>query len=780
MGQRPKPHLPGPASTDLLAPGVVPAGMMGYDDPYGYGAAPPPVRDPAARSIYSLLMRRKWLILTITFIVAGATIPCIWLFYRPYYKATSVVRIAPVIDPMVYITPKTGMMPQYQSHVNTEVSVIRSPTAMERVLDQPEVQATEWYKETYKLLQSGSSELLERLQESLEVTPRAGTELIDVSFSSPRPGDSTVIADAVVTQYCNLRDELDKAGEQFVNETLTTKQLSLQSLIDGLIDTRYRISKTLGTDTPENYRTELSLRFSALEADHRRLKRELEMTQFELNMLASAETLPAEGPERRYVTDAEWRQCSAALKNAEHAVETAGLQNYGPAHPRMKQAKADVQHAERTLHDREAQLDDLGKTGSIGGGPALTVEQSRKTLEDKKQKQEHEISLLQADIERQRADRDKASEIALEIKRLDEQIRQKRESYEAVRVSKERREMEARAPSRVRPVARAVEPFRPHNDRRILLTAMAFVVALGTGMAVGYLRSAVDKRIYEAGEIQTINRAPFLGLLPKLPSIYLPTELGGQFLQPSADGAVNPRLLLMENMRMIRTTLLERVGRTNERVMLITSSLPHTGKTSVALLLAQSLAVVGKRVLLVEADLRRPVLGQRLGIDAQNGLAALLAGKATDDEVVIRGRTTRFDLVPAGVLPFDFDPELMANGVFNACMARWREVYDFVLLDSPPLLRVADAQILAGSVDGTIMVLRSSHDRRAETMQAFAQLNAVGGTLIGTVLIGGQFGRGHERDGYGYGYDYSYSSGYSGRLIEHQPAPKGKSGNGAT
>lgn len=187
--------------------------------------------------------------------------------------------------------------------------------------------------------------------------------------------------------------------------------------------------------------------------------------------------------------------------------------------------------------------------------------------------------------------------------------------------------------------------------------------------------------------------------------------------------------------------------------MLITSSLPGTGKTSVSLLLAKSLAVVGKKVLLVEGDLRRPTLAERMKLTTNEGLASVLSGGRDDREAILNSGLSNLDVLPAGSIPENFNTELLANGVFENCVEAWKRRYDFVLIDSPPLLPVADAQILAGHAEGTVMVLRSSHDRKKEAADAFAQLKAAGGNLIGTVLIGGRFS---QRDGDGYTYDYYY------------------------
>ena len=111
----------------------------------------------------------------------------------------------------------------------------------------------------------------------------------------------------------------------------------------------------------------------------------------------------------------------------------------------------------------------------------------------------------------------------------------------------------------------------------------------------------------------------------------------------------------------------------------------------------------------------------------------------------------RLDIIPAGVLPDGFNTEMLANGAFSACLKRWREQYDFVLLDSPPVPAVADARIMAAQVDGTLLVLRSAHCRRSDAVQAYMDLVAAGSNVLGTVLVGGS-GAGR------YGY-YAYADG---------------------
>lgn len=771
----------------------------GFDRMSYEGVVAPAPGVPGGRSLLFSLRRHRWLILSVFLVVCAVSIPPIWLLLRPYYRATAVVRISPVLDPIVFQSEKTGMLPLYDSYVNTQVSIIRSPALLQRVLDRAEVQGTGWYKVKKQSWFESSATTLERLQDDLQIVPRPRTELIDVSMRARTGADAMTIVNVVAAEYEKLNKETHRASDTQLFETLASELQGRRMEIDGLIATKFNIASQLGTTAPEELRSKLSTQLSTLEADRDRLQRDLEMTRWELQWMGVATTRPTSMPAevaaatsapgatrpalaatttsapgvetvtRTYAEDTEWRSRSQELETARHDAEMV-RQQFGEAHPKVKQASSRADFLERTLRAYELRLERKWAESPPDAGGSATAA----SLVHLAQKQERELALLRAEIERQRAKVAEAGDIAQEIARFEEQIAQKREVLEAVRRRMEVLEMEGKAPARVRIAAYSIEPSKPDRDRRILLTVMAVAGALVCGVGVGYVRIAVDKKIHDASEMEGVCQVPFLGLLPRLSASHIPRELGGAAsvasnAAASGRGAV-ARFALMESMRMIRTALLERLHDEQQRVVLITSALPKTGKTTVSVLLAKSLALIGRNVLLVEADLRKPALSGRLGLGSSDGLAALLAGKAEDAATISRTDIAHLDVLAAGEVPDDFNPELLANGVFADCIERWRRSYDFVVIDTPPLLSVADAQILAGYADGTLMVLRASHESRTDALKAFSQIISAGGNVLGMILIGGCQG-----GGYGYGYRYHYTYYGSSPNPERGSEPRGGS-----
>jgi len=723
-----------------------------------FGAMDPAVarEDMPGNPIIPMLIRRKWLILGIAAAIALIAIPSIWLSITPQYKSTAVVRISPVVSRVVFRTEDNGLVPLYWSYLNSQVGVIHSPTVLQRVLDRPEVRNTYWYKEEGRTLLGDRENPLERLAYDLNVATRTQTEFIDVSIKTRKASESKLIVDAVVDEYKKYSDEISRANEASLMATLASERTSLQQEIEGLKQTRFNLSRRVGALDPEQSRAELSRQLSVLEGDQNTLARELEMLKWK-NQKATSQpgkdkkspaTQPAEEPSLIHAMDAEWRALSARAKNAKLELQIV-RQRYGESHPRVRDAVAALEYAENMMNDRQVELDTLGPLAGGYGGDLKNIDAPLALAQIAEQK-EKELALVREQVEQQRSKVTQTGDIAMQLAQFEEQIRQKQELYEAVRTRLQEMEMEGKAPAHMTIQSYGVSASKPSDDRRILLTVMALAGAIAAGFGTAYLLAIIDVTIREPLDVRHSTNLPFLGQLPTVAE--------------DIDFVAVPPPDLVESVRMVRTALLERLGSNSHPAVLVTSPQPEAGKTSVAILLARSLATVGKKVLLVEADLRRPALGGRLQMTAQRGLASLLIGASDNGDMIQKATVGKFDVLLAGEIPENFEADVLADGIFSAQLAKWKRQYDFVVLDGPPVLPVADGRILAGQADGTIMILRSSHCRRGDMTEAYAHLSAAGGKLLGSVLVGGR-----NKKGYGY---YSYYERYdnTAHLLEAKPS----------
>ena len=188
--------------------------------------------------------------------------------------------------------------------------------------------------------------------------------------------------------------------------------------------------------------------------------------------------------------------------------------------------------------------------------------------------------------------------------------------------------------------------------------------------------------------------------------------------------------------------------------MVVTSANEGTGKSSFTLVLGKSIAQAGRKVLLIDADLHKMTLSQRLKLADKPGFRESCKTRPPKVCTSSQRETAGLDIMPAGQRSNgDIVVEEIANGAFKSCIGRLFEQhgYDIILLDTPPILAVADAAILAGQVDATIMVEREHVSRRTEVANALIRLGSTGGHLLGTVFVGSV-----EHDHYGYGYSYGH------------------------
>jgi capsular exopolysaccharide synthesis family protein len=170
------------------------------------------------------------------------------------------------------------------------------------------------------------------------------------------------------------------------------------------------------------------------------------------------------------------------------------------------------------------------------------------------------------------------------------------------------------------------------------------------------------------------------------------------------------------------------------KVVALTSCMPNEGKTTIAIELGKSLSEVGKKVLLIDADLRKSVVVRKYtGESGVMGLSQFLSGQATKEDVLYQTQYEGLDVIFAGQYPPN-PVELLGNFTFKEFIEEIKEVYDYILIDTPPLGMVIDSAVVAGLCDSAIMVISAGRIRRAKALEVKAQLQRSGVRILGVVL----------------------------------------------
>ena len=301
---------------------------------------------------------------------------------------------------------------------------------------------------------------------------------------------------------------------------------------------------------------------------------------------------------------------------------------------------------------------------------------------------------------------------------------------------------------------------------------LALVIGALVGVVVAVLREVLDTTIRTVEGLGLITHAPVLATIP--------FDKAAKSSPLIAD--TRTQSVRVESFRQLRTNLQFADVDNPVRVIVVTSSLPSDGKSSTATNLAVSFADAGQRVLLVEADLRRPRVAQYLGLEGSVGLTNVLAGQVAVEDVLQSWGRGGLTVLPSGAIPPN-PSELLGSATMLELLDSLRASFDMIILDTPPLLPVTDGAVVARHADGAVVVVRHGHSTKAQLSASVKALAAVDARLLGCVLNMVPL-KGPDGYGYGYGYGSEYGADPAGpepdqaeasETIEPAPADSGSS-----
>lgn len=206
-----------------------------------------------------------------------------------------------------------------------------------------------------------------------------------------------------------------------------------------------------------------------------------------------------------------------------------------------------------------------------------------------------------------------------------------------------------------------------------------------------------------------------------------------------------PRSVISESFRILRTNLQYSSLDRKYKVIVITSSNPGEGKTTIATNLALTLAEEEKKVILIDCDLRRPCIHRIFKISNANGLSQVLLGEKNLNTAAINYKEN-LTVLTSGYIPPN-PSEMLASDKMSKLLDKLREEFDYIILDTPPVLLVADSQIISTKSDGTILVVKSEKTKKVDVRDSVGLLKKVNANIIGTVLNGV---KGNANKGYNY------------------------------
>jgi capsular exopolysaccharide synthesis family protein len=591
--------------------------------------------------------------------------------------------------------------------------------------------------------------LLDRYGDYLLVRDLRGTDLVDVSFTTPSPSLSAFLAAAHTQAYLEANEESRRAADVVAKEFLGRQLREAREQVDRA----QAALKSFAGEHPEVAVNQEQNTAAQRVAEVSTLLTKAEGTRVTLQSRYEFLTKPGSDPLAYFLDRPGVEKLRLALLDL-RARRASMDRRLGPKHPQMMDLRREEAEVERQLHGEVTQERD-----AVAARYAAAVQREREL----RRKISH---LEQAAI----ALRDLGARYEL-LKNNWETAHNMHDSLlkqqAATAVNAEL------APSNVRVVERSEVPLWPSRPRIGLNLTLGALAGLMFAVGAAFVCEALDSSLKSSEEAEGLLQLPTLA---NIPNFALAARNGGA-AGPDGQGRIGtangqrdlvvfnePWSRVAEAFRSMRTAVLFSAPGAPPKMILVTSALTGEGKTVGSVNLAITLAEAGSRVLLLDADVRHPRCHKAFGIANDCGLTQLLAGEAELESVIHALDVPGLSLLAAGPSPHN-PAELMSSTRMRQLLQELREQYDFLIIDTPPVLLVTDAEVLAREADGVVLVVKWNDTPRDFARRARDRLLLAGAHLLGLVV--NNVGPAWD-DVYFYKYPANY--GYGDPSQSEQPA----------
>jgi len=721
----------------------------------GSGAPVAPGDESAQLSLYwRIPLKRKWLVFAMAAAAAGAG-----LFYslrQPrVYEAAATLDIEPkapnVLGSQVndVVDLGAGMYWNNREYTETQYKILQSRETAEATVERLALEKNPRFfgsrVSVEKFNHRGVTGTAEILRGMMRVEPLKDTRLVRVVVQHTDPEMAQLLANTVARTYIDRNLDRAMASTAGALEWLTKQLDTLRTRLSESERDLYEFKKSNNVlsvsleDRQNLISTELQS-FSESLIKTRTARIEIEAQRREL--LSSQESVGSdEVVWPRAGSDELLQEYKAQF--AKLQVERKGLETrYGPMHPRVQDVDAQVAQVNEAVR---------GQVAALLRANEFDYQSIRR--------QERELERQLAGVSDRGLDLNK---LAIDYNRLLRERQHNEKLYEMVLSrTKETDLAQLLRFNNISILDAALLPEAPVSPRTRIIVLVALALGLGLGIALAFLLESLDYTVRSHQDVEEqLGGVPVLGVLPAIGTGNA-SAYGGNGRRagnaPAGDLVVDaePQSIIAEAVRAVRTNLMFMGTERPLRRILVTSPSPVEGKTFVATSLAVTMAQSGKRVLIVDTDLRRPRMHKVFGsADGSAGLTVAIAGQARVEDLVQRTVVSNVFVLPCGPIPPN-PAELLHTKRFGELLEKLGASFDLIVLDSPPLGAVTDAAILSRLVDGTLLVVRQGKTHKAALGHAARQLQDLGSILLGVIINDTDFGRSSY-----YRYDYFGKHGY--------------------
>jgi polysaccharide biosynthesis transport protein len=733
-----------------------------------------PGQDSALREYLRVLIKRKWLVISCVAIIFGAVALATMRTTR-IYEATGSIAINKT-DPAILNLKEAGngggAGDYYDpTDLDTEVRILRSDLLAFQVINalnmdkQPELggsgeSASNSLALTTDALQPDSEKttaLLGSFKGGLRVSLVPNTRIIEIHYRSADKNLAANVVNTLISTYIEqnfkTRFESTTQASEWLSKQLVDLQIKVQTSQEKLVQYQ-KEHEILGIDEKQNITTskldELNKELTSAESDRMEKESVYRLVQSGDPDTAAAAATSAGSSNTNLGLMEKMREQQADLK-----IQVAQLSTqFGTSYPKVVQLNNQLKEVDSQLQAEMTKVVSRVRSGYLA---AL----------------QHETMLHEA-MDKQKQEANKLNESAIEYSLLKRDVESYRTLYEGLMEKlKEAGVTAGLRSNNIRSVDKARVPTYPSEPNVPRNLTFALALGLTTGIGLAFLLEGIDNTVRTPEQAQAISGLPSLGMIPLGSKSGIEAAAKRLTVASSREAVelvtqARPQSQMAESYRALRTSLLLTSLGGPPKVILITSALPQEGKTTTSINTAIVLAQKGTRVLLIDADLRRPSIHKALGMGPKTGLSNVLTGNATLQQAVGRSNMLPTLFVLTAGTPPPNPAELLASSNMKDILAELREQYDHIVVDTPPTLSVTDAVVMSTRADAVVLVIRSGQTTKQalrRSREILMQVNArVAGVLLNAVDLSSP----------DYYYYYEYQGKYGHRYYQEDELSDGE------
>lgn len=692
-----------------------------------------PEEEVGLRDYLAVILRRKWIVIAIfAVIVVVATINSFKT--EPMYKATCQILIERENPKVVNIQEIMAVDASTTDYYQTQYEILKNKKLAEKVIEHLNLVNNKEFNPESK---TDFAIIVGKYLSRLEIEPIRKSRLVNISFEAHDPKLAALIANdhakLYIEQILERRFATSQEAGLWLNKRIKEEKKRLEDSERALYNYRQKNNLvSIGFEEKNNIIIQKLDELNSALIQAKTLCIEKESLHSEIDKLLkksnTIESVPA------VVSNPLIQQLKADYIKSK-AEYSQLSRKYGPEHPQIIRLKSQIKETKSKI---AKEVKNILNSIEIEYRVARKQEKSLiKALEEQKKealklnKKEIQYNVLKRDAESNRIIYNNL------LKRVKEAAVTENLGLSNVSI--------------IDPAAVPNSPFKPKKGRDILL---AIMIGLFGGGGFAFFLEYLDNTIDTPEKIQRYLKIPFMGPIGKVAIAKFTYRYGTELVALKEATSQTSEML-----RSIRTNILFSASDKPKKAFLVTSALPVEGKSFVVSNLAVSLAQMKKKVILVDCDLRKPRLHQIFNLEKLPGLTDVLSGKNSLESVFQDTEIEDLKLISCGTKPPN-PAELLSSESITKLISNLRKEFDFILFDSPPIMSVTDAVVLATLVDGTVIVIKSGETPRFPIRQAIEQLSEVDARIVGAILNNMDF---ENRSYYYHYYKHYYNYGNYGR-----------------